>query len=133
MSYLNRAMRLSFGASMQAAQVLISHKIQHRIELHLCRLDETLFSLIMLAGGSADQPSRHKLQGPYHSREQAQAALCAISDALLACGYNGLDEAFIWRIPAQKLLRNYRNERQSNQPDYDFVPLGVMPELDGHH
>lgn len=103
--------------------------IAHRIELHLCRLEDGLFSLVMFSGKDGQQPERSKIQGPYHHRDQAEGALNAISHALISQGYAFSDQALIWQLHRQSALRDCRQERAQHRPDYEFIPLGVMPEL----
>ena len=119
-------MKLDYGQSLAGSQVL--EKNRQRIELHLCRLDDELFTLIMLSGVNSKQATRIKQQGPYHSKDQAQAALNAIAKELTVFEFRLNDSPLIWQIQAQAELRTLRKTRSNNQVDTTFTPLGILPE-----
>lgn len=122
-------MKLDYGPPMEGS--LVISKAGHRIELHCCRSNEELFCLVAMSGPDQAQPDKNKLQGPYHSAAQLQAAMNAISKALLNEGYNLLDTPMIWSLQAQALLRGHRLERAEHLVDTEFVPLGILPDPPG--
>ena len=126
-------MKLNYDASpaqqaQQERRVMLSGL--HRIEFHICCIEEGLFALIMLAGEDQQTPSRCKRQGPFHSRAQALAAINAIASELLTQGYKISESPAIWRLQAQAQLRENRKGREEFQVNTDFVPLGVMPDME---
>jgi len=119
-------MKLDYGLPSEGAQVL--SKAGHRVELHRCRSSDELFCLVAMSGPDQEQPDKNKLQGPYHSSEQLQAAINAISKALQNEGYSLSEAPTIWSIQAQALVRGHRLERAEHIVDTEFVPLGILPE-----
>lgn len=119
-------MRLDYKVKHTGSILLLRQS--HRIELHLSSLDSELSCITMLAGPDQGRPEVHRQQGPYHSRQQALAAISAIANELTRLHYSQREVPLIWQVPAQRLVRQNRKQRQQHRVDSRFIPLGQSPE-----
>ena len=100
------------------------------ISIHDQQDDET-FSVVALSGQIDQQPDRQRSLGPFHSREQAQGAMAALSNALHHEGFVLQEDAELrWQLVAARVARAIRQERAENAVDARFVPLGILPDDD---
>ena len=113
-----------------------------RIELHIKRRDKSTFMLVCISG-QHDQASpitershqsdnaknveikASKLQGPFHSLEQAQGSANAIINALNRDGFL-LENAYtLWEMYAQSLCNKSKQLNLKTSGDYAFDPKDV--------
>jgi len=104
-------------------RVLVLYRAGHRIELYIKSVDDGIWALVALAGDTDSQPARNKCQGPYHSADQAEAAVRGIGASLLSQGYRVENASNPrWPLPAQRLAREIRDGRQAHAGNYEFDP-----------
>ncbi|SDI10941.1 hypothetical protein SAMN05216588_111124 [Pseudomonas flavescens] len=67
--------------------------------------EQGLWTLICIAGMSAEQPSAVKAQGPFRGPSVVEGLLDEIAESLALQGYGTCNEPPIWRLHAQAELR----------------------------
>jgi hypothetical protein len=119
-------MKLNYGYAedIKALSYVLRRKAQ-RIEFHILARDVSTYILISYSGSDNALPSKQKVQGPFHSKDQAQSAVSAIANALKVDDYETSEEHTIWAIQAQHAARSLRLETSSASGDYSFDPQDV--------
>lgn len=113
-----------------------------RIELHIKRRDKSTFMLVCISG-QHDQASSitdrshqsdnsknveikaSKIQGPFHSHEQAQGSANAIINALNRDGFLLENTYPLWEMFAQSLCNKSKQLNLKTSGDYAFDPKDV--------
>ncbi len=112
--------------SPQTEALLLRNERCWRVELFILRNNDESFSLVALSGKERAQAERVKIQGPYQTRAQALAARSAVAAQLQDSGFT-IDEgeSTLWRLQAQRKIRELRAQRERNTPDCRFDPDDV--------
>lgn len=72
--------------------------------------EQGLWTLICIAGMSAEQPSVVKAQGPFHGPLVVEELLDDITENLGLLGYERCDEPLIWQLHAHAKLRRLNGQ-----------------------
>ncbi|MFT5604719.1 MAG: hypothetical protein ACI9G5_001680 [Paracoccaceae bacterium] len=110
----------------QAEALLLRNEQCWRVELFVLRNNDDGYSLVALSGREQAQAEREKTQGPYQTRAQALAARSAVAAQLQDSGFT-IDEmtSTLWRLQAQRKIKELRALREHNSPDCRFDPDDV--------
>ena len=121
-------MKLSYGenANPESLIAAILEKDQYRAELHIKRRDEHTYLLVCVAGASGASPEKQKVQGPFHSYDQASGSANAIAQALINCGFKLILAVPVWQLKAQAIANDCRDAINKNAGEYAFDPKDVL-------
>ena len=96
------------------------------VEVFVLRNNDDSYSLVALSGVAGARARRRKLQGPFQTRDQALASRSAVAQQLQDTGFTiDTDALPQWRLSAQRMIRELREERRQGSPDCRFDPKDV--------
>ncbi|WP_439135173.1 hypothetical protein [Pseudomaricurvus sp.] len=119
-------MKLEYDQNPDSSIMVLENDRRWRIEMYLKANEDETYTLVAMSGIATQPAELSKLQGPYQTEEQAQAARSAIAKQLYAKGFQPLRQHSIWQIQAQKAIQNVRQTRKASQGDYRFHPDDVL-------
>ncbi len=125
-------MKLAYGQAVEwaAVQYLERDSDGRMVELSVHdQQDAETYALVALAGHNKAHPDRERCMGPFHSRQQAAAAIAAVCESLMREGFVAREQGVRrWQLHAARVARSVRAERNQHHVDTRFVPLGIVPD-----
>jgi len=120
-------MYLTYPALPDTDTLILENPRGWRVEMLIKGNGDQTFTLVAQSGISGEPALLNKLQGPFHSRDQAVAARAAISQQLLNKQFQLIEPAVpIWTLQAMKALKPIRQQHQTHNPSDRFRPEDVI-------
>lgn len=119
-------MKLEYDQTPDTSTLVLENERQWRIEMFLKPNEDDTYTLVAMSGIATRPAELSKLQGPYQTKAQGQAARSAIAKQLQNKDFHILQQHSIWQVQAQKAIHTVRQTRTANQGNYDFHPDDVL-------